>query len=66
LLAASFGTAKAQREVEKYRANQIDDDPKDGKSGKKKKGAMDSRLQPLAEDIQQKNEVLKKELASMS
>lgn len=49
--------------------NRVDDEPvldKDGKPMKRKKGAHDSRLQPVAEELQMKAEALKKEQATAS
>jgi len=47
--------------------NRVEDEPvlnKNGQPMKRKKGAHDSRLQPMAEQLQQKTEMLKKEQAT--
>jgi hypothetical protein len=69
LLAQAFGTAKAQRKLASVLTNRVDEQPvvdKDGKPTKRKKGAHDNRLQPLAEALQEKTEMIKKEQASAS
>jgi len=69
LLAQSFGTAKAQRKLASVLTNRVEDEPvldKDGVATKKKKGSRDTRLQPMAEEIKQKTESIKKEQATAS
>jgi hypothetical protein len=69
LLAQSFGTAKAQRKLASVLTNRVDDAPeldKNGQPTKRKKGARDSRLQPMAESVHQKQETIKKENATAS